>query len=325
MEVPSALLDFGMKTIGDNRPRDPFSGLLMLKRQLVGHGLHFPLYDFTCVLYLERTNQLTPERLRNIFPPEETEFITDIADLIHNSKTWAIGKTVLTIFNKHSQQWRGWLARYLLQRKLHEEQVEQIAGMDLQAGLIDELPHLFAEDLNAAVAVQRTERLVLFFDTHEAFWGDQRTREFSKEALFQRDEWFRRLVGELNLRDGIIVVVAGREPPRWNEPGEANIPLGFIYHKEVGLLSVSDARHFLERAGIEDAGMCKTLISHAQVQRSEVHPYLLGLCADIALAASIRGEELTPEEFNSHIPSYRLTSLQVRPRQRKRFAAAHSA
>jgi hypothetical protein len=61
--VPSALLDFGMQPHGDNQPQDVFYGLLMLRRELAQHGLRFPLFDYACVVYLHKTNQLSPERL----------------------------------------------------------------------------------------------------------------------------------------------------------------------------------------------------------------------------------------------------------------------
>jgi len=64
--LPVAFIDFGMPPRGDDRPQEAFSALLMLRRALAGHGLRFPLYDFACVWYLYKTNQLHTERLRNL-------------------------------------------------------------------------------------------------------------------------------------------------------------------------------------------------------------------------------------------------------------------
>lgn len=70
--VPVSLLDFGMSPRGDDCPQEAFSGLLMLRRALRGHGLHFPLYDFgACLWYLHKTHKLTPERLKSLFPPRK--------------------------------------------------------------------------------------------------------------------------------------------------------------------------------------------------------------------------------------------------------------
>ena len=44
--------------------------------------------------------------------------------------------------------------------------------MDVQTELLEALSRLFAHDLNTMMAVpQAPHRLVLFFDTHEAFWA----------------------------------------------------------------------------------------------------------------------------------------------------------
>jgi tetratricopeptide (TPR) repeat protein len=297
--VPSALLDFGLQPKGDDRPQEAFSGLKMLKRQLVSFDIHFPLYDFACVSYLSITKQLTPERLRNLFPPEEISFGMDIADCVTSGKVGTISKAVLNIFNKHNTSWRGWLTLYSLRRKLLDEEIEHIKNIDLESDLTDELPRLFAEDLNTALRIQSTARLALFFDTHEAFWGSQDKREMSNDLYFRRDEWLRKLIGTLDMQTGVVVAVAGREPPRWHEASRVTIPKRFVYHHHVRHMAVPDAVHFLERAGVDDPKMRRALAEYAQVKAKEVHPYFLGLCADIVIAAYERGEQLTPEEFKS--------------------------
>jgi tetratricopeptide (TPR) repeat protein len=297
--VPSALLDFGMDVVGEDRPQDPFWGLRMLKRQLIGYRLHFPLYDFACVSYLHLTRQLTPERLRNLFPPEEIQFVSDIAEAVSNSKSVAIGKAILAIINKHSKDWRGWLTLYMLRSKLSEEQLELISNIDLESELVDQLPRLFAEDLNAAISIQNIQRLVLFFDTHDAFWGEQKQSGLSEEISYRRDEWFRRLLAHLHLHEGVVAVVAGRQPPNWDKTANVPIPKQYVYLKSVGFFSKEDAKTYLRRAGVSDATMRDSLAKYAQVESGKVHPFYLGLCADLVFAASGQEESLTLEEFKS--------------------------
>ena len=54
--IPVAHLDFGMSPRDDVRPQEVFSALLKLRRDLAGHGLRFPLYDFASVWYLHKSN-----------------------------------------------------------------------------------------------------------------------------------------------------------------------------------------------------------------------------------------------------------------------------
>jgi tetratricopeptide (TPR) repeat protein len=327
--VPSAHLDFGMPPRGDDRPQEAFSGLLMLRRALAGYGLRFPLYDFACVWYLHKTGKLTTEQLRSLFPAEEMDFIIEIVNAISGTSWGALGKAVLNVFGKHLRQR---FTLYMQRRKLDEAQVEAIQRMDPESELMDQLPHLFAEDLNTAMSLDeapkslsgksgkpelvrefpqqawterserleasdRPKRIALFFDTHEAFWGSQ--RNLSDDIFFQRDEWLRRLLGTLELSAGIVAVVAGRDRPRWAEASKFKIPEEYLDIQLVGHLSETDAAKYLERAGVADVAMRQCLVEYAQVAPNQVHPFYLGLCADVALAASEKGTTLTLEDFRS--------------------------
>jgi hypothetical protein len=95
-----------------------------------------------------------------------------------------------------------------------------------------------------------------------------------------RDEWLRSLVGYLPLEAGVVVVVAGRIRPTWGNAPVAAIPDEFVDAWPVGHLATADA-----------------LVEYAAVDSGEVHPYFLGLCADVALAAQRRGGRLDPGSF----------------------------
>jgi len=188
---------------------------------------------------------------------------------------------------------------YRHRRKLDEAQVAAILQMDVQTELLEALPRLFAHDLNTMMAVpQAPHRLVLFFDTHEAFWG-VRERESSRDRFFQRDEWFRQLLGYLDLPQGIVVVVAGRDTPRWAQASRATIPNTFVDTQLVGPLSATDATTYLERAGIVEPAMRDQLVHYTQVAPDQSHPFYLGLCTDVVLASLTRGVPLTPQDFHT--------------------------
>jgi hypothetical protein len=58
-----------------------------------------------------------------------------------------------------------------------------------------------------------------------------------------------------------------------------------------------DALAYLEKSGVEGEPLREALAGYAAVGAGEVHPYFLGLCADVALAAQRRGDRLDPASF----------------------------
>jgi tetratricopeptide (TPR) repeat protein len=270
----------------------------MLRRNLADafaglpYRLRFPLYDFACVWYFYKTGNL--EQAKELLPSEEMDFITGIVDAVSDTSYASIAKAVLGVFGKHLGEK---FKLYLQKRGLKEEDVKAIQGMEPHTELIDELPRLFAKDLNAAMAQQEElKRIVLFFDAHEAFWGHQ--RDLPEEVFFQRDEWLRCFLRALDLDAGIVAVVAGREKPRWAEANPSTrIPQQYLDTRLVGHFSAPDARDYLQKADVKDAALQQSLIDYASVAAEEVHPLYLGLCADVVLAARAQGKFLTPDDF----------------------------
>jgi ADP-ribosylglycohydrolase/tetratricopeptide (TPR) repeat protein len=159
---------------------------------------------------------------------------------------------------------------------------------------------LFAEDLRGAVGEDaRHARVVLLFDTHEAFFGEAIADPHAlvHADYLMRDEWLRSLLGHLPLEAGVVAVVAGRTRPPWASAPVAAIPDEFVDGWPVGHLVTSDALAYLEKAGVGDEQLRRVLAGYASVGPGEVHPYFLGLCADVALAAQRRGSRLDPASF----------------------------
>lgn len=317
--VPVALLDFGQKPIGEDRPQDPFAGLMMLRRSLVGHGLHFPRYSYACVLYLSKTGQLKPGLIEKVLPSEELfvlggmaslagrtfSLLPDLQPLVTTllhlaSITGIIASLSASTSSFLAKHWGPKYTLHKLGQRLNKNEVKELQAMEPNSELIDELPRLFAQDFNAATVQKNlpSARVVLFFDTHEAFWGQQ--RNLSDALFFQQDEWLRRLLKELELSSGIVVVVAGRELPRWADATKFSIQLSDLKTQRVKHLSTTDAKHYLELTEIKDPDLSQSLIEYAQVAPNQVHPFYLGLCADVVLEAKTT---LTPEVFRTKTQS----------------------
>jgi len=136
------------------------------------------------------------------------DFVVASTKIITQGSGEYLAKDVLVLFNTSM---RDKFTLYRGARKIDEEHVREMQRMDPETDLYPLLPDLFAEDLNASMALEGApERVVLFFDSHEAFWYVS-DRRFSDEKYFIKDEWLRRLLCALDLRKGIVVVVAGRE------------------------------------------------------------------------------------------------------------------
>ncbi|MDJ0708347.1 MAG: hypothetical protein QNJ46_34175, partial [Leptolyngbyaceae cyanobacterium MO_188.B28] len=301
LAVPYALLDFGLP-LGDIQPQDRFYGLLALRRNLGeaaagNYWLRFPRYDFACVWYLHHQGK-SPDEIKALFPLGEVSgLITTLLDILTGNSLGALGKAVLDFFGA---KWSERLTVALAGWGLDKAEVEKIRSKDPDRELIDELPQLLAEDLNAAMAQKNApKRIVLFFDTHEAFWGDQ--RNLSREKYFYQDEWLRRLLRKLNLEAGIVVVSAGRDQPRWHEAQivkpRTEIPLRYVQLQRVGPLVEADALAYLQQVGITDEELCRSLIAYASVEPDQVHPLHLGLGADVVLEANRQGAPLTANDF----------------------------
>lgn len=58
LPVPSSFIDFGQQPWHDYNPKEAYSALLKMRRDLSGNKLHFPLFDFACIWYLHKACRL---------------------------------------------------------------------------------------------------------------------------------------------------------------------------------------------------------------------------------------------------------------------------
>jgi tetratricopeptide (TPR) repeat protein len=221
--------------------------------------------------------------------------------------------------------------------RVSDDKAEEIRRKDIDTELIDCLPKLFAGDLKAAMAGKhKPERLVMLFDTHEKLWDEKRTSQGIN--FWYQDEWFRRLLRAIDFKAGIVVAVAGRDCPatqlRWQNASKFPIPEDYIDAQLVGHLSPADARDYLHKVEIDKADLAEAVIRYASVNSDEswdnlqVHPFYLGLCADVVLAERKRGIELLSSDF-ARIPrlekkTEELTDLLLSYVDREVRSAVHS-
>lgn len=279
--VPSARLDL------EQLLWDDFRALTKIRRDLTGTGLRFPLFDFAVVVYLHQSHQLSPERIREIFPAEEVDFALELAQLAQEVPGAGLVMGFIGIVNRRLG---NWFERYRLRRNLDDSVVAAILRMDHETELIQDLPRLFAKDLSAALGdVAGPNGLTIFIDNHGALLAHE--RNLPEDLVYQRDEWLRRLILSLEPQSRVIVVLAGREPPSWSNAPRLAIRDPNV--QRVGNLEDSDAITYLEMVGISDIALQQQLCSDARVADNEIHPFSLGLSADLVIAASREGRRLT--------------------------------
>ncbi|MEV4566782.1 ADP-ribosylglycohydrolase family protein [Nonomuraea sp. NPDC049419] len=297
--VPVARLDFGARPAGENRPQEAFSGLFMLKRQLAQYGIATPRFDFAAITYLHKLGFDIAHRVPELFPRGEAGIALDIADAIMTLPVLRVGQQLFQMINVRMDKV---FTRRRMQRRVPQEDAEQILALVPEPDLLHELPRLFAKDLNDAACDH--PRIVLLFDTHEAFFGEAIGDPDSliHADKLMRDEWLRCLLGHLDLSAGIIAILAGRTRPPWSAAPAFPIPDRYLDFRLVGHLTSIDAHHYLSMAGITDPTMRQALVEYASTAPDEVHPYFLGLCADVALAA---GSRLTPADFTGLVDKER--------------------
>ncbi|MEG4489001.1 hypothetical protein, partial [Microcoleus sp. D2_18a_B4] len=306
--IPVVRHDFGLIPIKEDKPQDRFYGLLMLRRNLAEaakrYKFKFPNYDFACFWYLLNKGE-SNATLEQLFPNDVMELLTPVVETFAEFPVVAQAVAVLKGIDKLGGIKR---AMKLIQNRLgvSDDKAEEIRRQDIDTELIDCLPKLFAGDLNAAMAGKhKPERLVMLFDTHEKFWDEKRNSQGA--TFWYQDEWFRRLLRAIDFKVGIVVAVAGRDCPvtqlRWPNASKFPIPEDYIDAQLVWHLSPADARDYLHKVEIDKADLADAVIRYASVNPDEswenlqVHPFYLGLCADVVLAERKRGIELLSSDF----------------------------
>jgi tetratricopeptide (TPR) repeat protein len=306
--IPVVRHDFGLIPIKEDKPQDRFYGLLMLRRNVAAatkkYKFKFPNYDFACFWYLLNKGE-SNATLAQLFPDDVMELLTPVVETFAEFPVVAQAVAMLKLRDKLGGIKR---AMKLIQNRLNvsDEKADEIRRKDIDTELIDCLPKLFAGDLNVAMSGKnKPERLVMLFDTHEKMWDAKRNSQGA--TFWYQDEWFRRLLRALDYKLGIVVAVAGRDCPvtqlRWQNAPRFPIPENYIDEQLVWHFSPDDARDYLHKVEIDKTDLADAVIKYASINPDEswenlqVHPFYLGLCADVVLAERRRGVELLASDF----------------------------
>ena len=120
-----------------------------------------------CCISRDELGGFTPDSVRDVFPAEETEILAKLANTLLNSRIvrWCLHLTLFKLGGKHLG--REMMLR-LRRRRLTKQQWARLQEMD-EMQLLAKLPELFASDLNACLTASGTSRVVLLFDSHDAF------------------------------------------------------------------------------------------------------------------------------------------------------------
>src|SRR5215472_583699 len=232
--VPVARIDFGARPVGENRPQECFSALFMLKQQLAQHRIATPRFDFAAVTYLHKLGFDLGRRLPELFPRGELAIALDLADALLPVQLMQVGQD---LFGAVDRRLDDMFTRRRVQRRLPKADAEEILSLAPEPDLIEQMPRLFAADLAGTLGEKaRHPRMVLLFDTHEAFFGEAVAdpQALLHADFLMRDEWLRRLLGHLPLEAGLVAVVAGRTRPLWASATVAAIPDEFVDACPVG-------------------------------------------------------------------------------------------
>ena len=168
--MPVARIDFGARPVGENRPQECFSALFMLKQQLAQYRIGTPRFDFAAVTYLHKLGFDLDRRLPELFPRGELAVALDLADALLPVQVMQVGQS---LFGAVDRRLDDVFTRRRVQRRLPKADAEEILSLAPEPDLIEQMPRLFAADLRGALGEKgRHPRVVLLFDTHEAFFGE---------------------------------------------------------------------------------------------------------------------------------------------------------
>jgi ADP-ribosylglycohydrolase len=293
--VPVSYLDFGARPSGLNRPQEAFSALFMVKRQLARHRVDTHRFDLAAIAYLRKTGLDPGELLRELFPGGQLGLAADLADALLNLPVVRTGSAIFDLVNRRLDDAFG---RWRLQRRVPPQVANEILALPAEPDLADALPRYFAADLADALQPSGEHaRIVLLFDTYEAFDGEAVAERRTYLTDLAGARWFRSLLGHLPLDRGVVAIVAGRTEPRWSQAVHERIPDRFVDLRSIGPLDARFADRYLAEAGVADPVLRRTLIRHASIAPGAVHPLLLGICADLVLGAQRQGEPVAAASF----------------------------
>ena len=264
-----------------NLKQEPRAVLEALRNKLSDdYGFTFPRFDEGCYVYAKKIgeNRDRPE-VKSFIERSETlrfafEAVEDIPIVGSASLLARLADRAIAAFRNMKVK--------------NREELKNIESKSAEE-LLDELPVLFARDIDMNMG-DKDEPLVIFLDTYERLVNEMATIGFP----LNNDLWLR---GDKDYKNGLIVnaprvfwVIAGREELKWQDWKD------LLEQQRLGDLSETDAKNFLQHAGIEDAELLDGIY-----KLTNGTPVYLDLCVDTFLSLIGKGKVPRIEDFGNNI------------------------
>lgn len=246
-----------------------------LKRK---YNFRFPIFDLVVYKYeMKMGRNVTKNELCTIF--DEYKELNYFKDVISEIPLVGIFAKIIYYADKGRV-----LFKERLNNKKLKSRLSEIENMDNDL-LKARLSYFFAVDLKENLKDEK-EPFVFLIDTYEKL-----TNELNEVGnALNEDEWLRGKDGLICNLSNVIWVIAGREKLKWQE-FDKNWE-GSLEQHLLGVISFTDAKYFLEVAGIKDQEMIKQIYS-----LSKGTPMYLDMCVDTYIKLLEDNKIPTLEDF----------------------------
>ncbi|HKX29148.1 MAG TPA: hypothetical protein VJ302_15745 [Blastocatellia bacterium] len=273
--APSALYSF--VDFVDPLHRNPSRALLELKRNAVCHKKQrFIHFELAYSIYFKKKNPDYVFNKKKLPYEEEASILGEILGALDGlGIVGAVTGIVSKAYDLYS--------KYELNDDVKEDlqQLESLSAFEIE----EQLPAFLAFDIKRIFDKKEASIAVIFLDTYEALWADNK----SEASRFTKDSWVRELIAQI---PGILFVIFGRERVRWEEQ---NAEWGrYLNQCLLDNFDQADADDFLIACGVRDAAVRSKMIL-----ASAGHPYHLDLSVDTYFELLNQGVQITPEHFGS--------------------------
>jgi tetratricopeptide (TPR) repeat protein len=227
-------------------------------RTVIGaeYRVPFTLFDAAYIIYMKKTNSKISLNQTTLPFIEEGSWLADAVSISEELPYLALVPKLIEMISNR------------LKNTFSKEDKEKIQAFERleEHELLELLPVIFAEDLDKYIVKSR-RYFVLFIDTYEALWTDQRMKAYE----FGVDEWVRELVAQL---PNVLWVIFGREPIDWGrylEEWDA-----CVTKVELGSLSEEETKLLLSRHQVREPDIQEEIY-----RNSKGHPYSIKLANDL--------------------------------------------
>ncbi|MCO5388841.1 MAG: hypothetical protein NHB14_27115 [Desulfosporosinus sp.] len=221
--------------------------------------IQFPLFTIANDIWRQKVYPNQPLNTKNIPFIENASNSLDIVEAI--PLLGKILKSISLIFKAYSA-----IKIKLIKKEISLRRLEQMEPHQIE----ERLPMFWAEDVKAFLQSRKASTLVIFVDTYEALWANERKSGYYNS----RDAWIRELISQLPFPENVLWVISGTERLRWQQTD--NEWEKYLVQLPIGNLLVEDIKYLLEVNGITESD-----IQDAISVSSEGYPYYIELSIDI--------------------------------------------